>query len=181
MKKYGHEVTDEVLKAEAKRIDENTKNLKLLNAVKNVFAIFESQSAYLKIYVLPVYVERVLYFDFFLKSAEIHERPTFAAKEFLKSALKTPHEFEKFAKIRKIGISELEFQPADWAGQVFHSLKPGGVFSEIIDSQESLEVIRLKSAPTSKRPVYVLQMVDFPKERFSPWVEQELTKIKTEK
>ncbi|MCM2277960.1 MAG: SurA N-terminal domain-containing protein [Oligoflexia bacterium] len=69
LESHGRPVTDELLRQEALRIDRDTRKPDLLAQVKAVFGADEP--AYLRNYVLPVIVERLIYYEFFLKDPRI--------------------------------------------------------------------------------------------------------------
>ena len=65
----GHAITPEVIENEVKRIDTQTRDPAGLAKIKAIFG--EDQAAYRKIFVVPVYAERMIYFSFFLYHPEI--------------------------------------------------------------------------------------------------------------
>lgn len=97
---HGRPVTEEILKAESLRIDEKTLRPELLAHIKNVFS--GDEALYRNIFVLPVYVERVLYYDFFLNDPEAQHPSLSKASNFLNEVKKVPTHFEKEAKARNI-------------------------------------------------------------------------------
>lgn len=85
LKNNGHPVTEEILEAENRRIDMNTKMPELLDKIKD--AAGGDKETYFKGYILPTYTERVIQ-DFFLGRHDLQERSYQKAKEFLAEALK---------------------------------------------------------------------------------------------
>jgi hypothetical protein len=59
LRQDGRPVTQEQLEADAKRIDQNTKDAKRLTLIKNIFG--SNRSAYLQVFILPDLAERTLY------------------------------------------------------------------------------------------------------------------------
>lgn len=68
LKSLGQPPSDEIIEAEARRIDVNTRAPELLRAIKAVYG--NDRGRYLKTFVRPVYAERALYRDIFLKSTD---------------------------------------------------------------------------------------------------------------
>ncbi len=66
----GHLVTDDRLAAESRRIDSETRSPEVLNQIKAVFG--QDHDNYLRTLVLPTYVERTIFVDFFPNAASIH-------------------------------------------------------------------------------------------------------------
>lgn len=62
-------ITSEVLESEAARIDQATLMPDKLREIK---ALFPTRSSFLNLYVLPVYVNRELYYGLFLRNREFH-------------------------------------------------------------------------------------------------------------
>ncbi|MBI2058447.1 MAG: hypothetical protein HYT87_01615 [Nitrospirae bacterium] len=101
MKKYGQPVTQEVLEGEAKRIDESTFMPDVLARIKQVFG--ENREAYLKDYILPVYVNRVLPYDIVRQNREIQAYARSEAQGWLDRVKANPGKFNEWAKERTGG------------------------------------------------------------------------------
>ena len=95
LKNNGHEITESILATESARIDKNTLRPEMLAQIKAVFS--GDERAYQQVYILPIYAERVLYYEFFLHDASIQAPAKQLAEEFLQSALKSPPGFEAIA------------------------------------------------------------------------------------
>lgn len=81
----GHNITRETLLKEAARIDQTTLAPEKLQGVKNIFG--DDYESYLKVYVMPVYANRVIYFDFFLRDQNVQKESLAKANLFLQNAL----------------------------------------------------------------------------------------------
>jgi hypothetical protein len=99
----GWKITDETLKEESKRIDRNTQAPKKLAEVKQIFD--EDPEAYLRVYVLPTYSERVIYYEFFTMNPAIHDVSKRAPRAFVNDVVKRPQEFSKVAERRKLAVN----------------------------------------------------------------------------
>lgn len=102
LSRHGQAVTDDILRAEAKRIESSTLFPEKLAAIKNVFAGDELQ--YLRVYVMPVYVERVIYYDFFLKNESVQAEARKPVEEFLAATSKDPTNFEVLARGKELRV-----------------------------------------------------------------------------
>jgi hypothetical protein len=92
----GQRLDQETLLKEEKRIDRETAAPEVLAQVKAVFG--DHHQAYLDVYVLPVYVERELYFGYFLKSPIAQAKSISQAEELLREANVAPEKLESIAK-----------------------------------------------------------------------------------
>lgn len=111
LKNNSHPVTDEILQKEEQRIDQKTLLPEKLQSIKAVFK--GDQKAYRKIFILPTYVERTIFYDFFLNNPTAQAESKKIASDFLETALKNPSQFAGLAKkgglkTQKLFISEIE-------------------------------------------------------------------------
>lgn len=106
LKNNGWEITDATLKTESKRIDQTTQRPEILAKIKGLFP--NNEHGYLYVYVLPVYVKRVIYYDFFLKNPAIHAPSKKVAERFLESVVHQPEKLVREAKNSGIRINTFE-------------------------------------------------------------------------
>ena len=92
----GREVTDDVLKQEMDRIDSHTLLPESLGKIKGIFA--DDVSAYKRVYILPTYVERVIYFDHFMHSPTAQERSLGRARGLLDKVRNHSGDFAKIVR-----------------------------------------------------------------------------------
>ena len=85
LKNNGQSITDETLKKEADRIDKTTLMPEALGRIKKIFD--GDQTSYYKDYILPVYSERVIYFEFFLHDKKVQAESLEKVESFLRSVL----------------------------------------------------------------------------------------------
>ncbi len=101
LKNYGKEITEDVVAGEAERIEKNTRAPEVLARIKAVFK--DDEAAYRRVFILPTFADRVIYFDFFLKTPEFHAESKAKAASFARVAAAAP---EKFAsEAGKLGLS----------------------------------------------------------------------------
>ncbi len=96
LRSHNAPVTSEVLLAEQDRIDKQSLMPEMLARIKNIFG--KDKDAYQRVFVLPIYVERVLPFEFFPKSSEIHAERFKIASTFFASVQNDPKKFYELAK-----------------------------------------------------------------------------------
>jgi len=111
MKKYGQPVTHEILEKEAERIEENTQRPEWLKKIKDMFQ--GDHNAYLRVFVLPVYVERSLYYDLFVKSKIIQKEPFERVQSFHQQVLSDGTSFVESAKKTEAKIIPLKVSYED--------------------------------------------------------------------
>lgn len=92
----GWKVTDEILQKESDRIDAHTLLPEKLAELKGIFG-FDKES-YLRLFVLPTYVERVIFYEFFAMNPGVHSTSKRAPRELLNDVLRRPADFEALAK-----------------------------------------------------------------------------------
>ena len=81
LKNNGHEITEHLLRAEDMRINQNTKAPEVLRKIRALFK--GDEEAYKKVFVLPTYAERTIYYDFFSKNPKAQERSLAKVRKFL--------------------------------------------------------------------------------------------------
>ncbi len=96
LKNHQNEITKEKIKAEKKRIDDST--LMPENLAKIKLACGGDGAAYENAFVLPVFSDRVIYYEFFLKDAGIQREFLDVAQAWRNQVAKTPDLFEALAK-----------------------------------------------------------------------------------
>lgn len=111
LKNNGQPVDEATILEEEKRIDSKTLMPEKLQALKALFK--GNMKSYRKVFVLPTYVERVIYFEFFLKSPKVQSEEQKKALAFLRESMTEKGKFELLAKkeglpIKTLLISESE-------------------------------------------------------------------------
>jgi len=96
LKNNGHEVTEHLLRAEDMRINKNTKAPEVLKKIRDLFK--GDDEAYQKVFILPTYAERTIYYDFFTKNPKAQERSLGRVREFLSELEKTKSSLQDLAK-----------------------------------------------------------------------------------
>ncbi|MCM2281120.1 MAG: hypothetical protein NDI61_04665 [Bdellovibrionaceae bacterium] len=96
LKQNGHVIDDPILANEAKRIESSTLMPEMLARVRAVFD--PDPEAYLRVYVLPIYAERVIYFEFFLRHSNLQAPSLARAQDFARTVRARPAEFKSLAE-----------------------------------------------------------------------------------
>ncbi len=171
LKQLGYKVDESTWEAESKRIDENTKAPDVLKKLKAVYSL--DHAGYIKTFIRPVYGERYLYNEVFLKVPEIHKEQRAKAEKFIQQAAAKPEAFKELAQKMGLKAGELkvsekegiqpmeeserkkalepEGRPPEPAGleqakfmiDKVKGLEDGKVLSEIIEWQEGYQILRL--------------------------------------
>src|SRR5206468_2170285 len=102
--KYDRPVTASVLESEAQRIEKTTL---MPEKLKELRGLFDSREDWLRLYVLPVYVNRVIYFDFFMHHPAFHFEPRNKLEDFKRELEKSHAKMEVLAKQRQLSYSEI--------------------------------------------------------------------------
>ncbi len=187
LKNNAQPLDDAILEKEAKRIDEKSQMPGRLQQLKAIFG--SDRDAYLRCFVLPVYVERTLYYEFFLKNAAIQKESLKEAEDFLHKAVTSKNAFAVLKKLERFSVSrdaKLQTQGfvvdnERWLQGVVPQVKVGQVFPKIIDYGEHWMVAKLQSTtPKNKTPVYHFEAALFPKRDYSSWLEAEKQKVPVE-
>lgn len=86
----GYRIDEEVLRKEARRMERSMTP----EMVQKIHSIFDSdQESYLKVFVLPTYVERALYYEYFLRDPRVQESSRRKAREYLVRVARHPEFF----------------------------------------------------------------------------------------
>jgi len=101
----GRTVTQDDLDQESARIDAGSKNLDKLTKIKNIFG--SDHAEYLRIYVMPVYVERVLPFEFFPAETSIQDKRQQFVHQLFQRAQADPYHFTDLASGDQVQIETL--------------------------------------------------------------------------
>lgn len=96
LKNNGHEVTEAILRAEDMRINQNTKAPEVLKKIRDLFK--GNDELYQKVFVLPTYAERTIYYDFFNKNAKVQEPSLKVTREVLQKIETTKAPLEQIAQ-----------------------------------------------------------------------------------
>lgn len=120
LKNNGHPITPETLKKESDRIDKTTLMPEALAKIKSIFG--GDDKIYLKVYILPVYAGRVIYYEFFLHDKKVQAEPLAAAESFLQLALKSPQAFVD-KKNKKIQFTVSRARGIEWKEEKVGRLK----------------------------------------------------------
>lgn len=222
LKDQGRDVSDAVLVTESKRIDSTSLRPEMLQKIKDIFA--GDEAAYRKIYVLQVYVDRVIYYDFFLKNEAIHSSSKQKALKFLQETSTHTDKFTEMAKASGLSVSTFDVSKAEgvrwnlddhslkshgamppqptaqtpkdvqdqmksgnaaaskegeqWLNEVVAVLKPGQVFSKVMDRGEFWLVARYLGVDSKDKGRHRFSGVGFPKEDFASWFERQAQAVK---
>lgn len=95
LKNNGQEITNEILNKENTRIDKQSLRPEMLATIKSIFE--GDEKGYLRIFVLPVYAERTIYYDFFQHSEVIQAASKNVAEQFLRRVIASPSQFHNLA------------------------------------------------------------------------------------
>ena len=109
LKNHGQEVTEKTLQTEAERIDLHTKAPEALGRIKAIFG--RDYHSYLRVFVLPNYVQHALYYDFFLKDGEIQNSTKDTAQRLLELSLKSADKFENLARTNGLNVGHFSISP----------------------------------------------------------------------
>ncbi len=106
LKNHARGVTESDLKKEEERIDQHTIAPEKLEQIKQIFG--GDKERYRRVFVLPTLVDRVIYYDFFLKDDEAQEKAKQKAVGFLQSVKTSPNRFSEMAKQKGFQITRLK-------------------------------------------------------------------------
>jgi len=183
LKKIGYPVTPAQIKAEKERIDQKTLMPDRLAAIKGLFK--GDEASYLRVFVLPTLVERVLYYDIFLKDEKIQHLAFQSARDLIQELQSPKSSWKKSLSQRglasvslRVGGDELsKTDPTPSAGPTITEIisksapmKVGEVFPAPIDAGERLLVVIFRGKSKVKSGGDLVDVVVFPKLNFSEWL-----------
>ncbi len=96
LKNNGAEITEDILAKEEARIDKQTLVPETLSKIKGIFG--PDNRSYRRVFILPTYADRVIYFEFFLRDPKVHGKLLTNAEDFLKAAKETPDKMRSMAE-----------------------------------------------------------------------------------
>lgn len=103
LKNNGAEITEETLIKEEARIDKQTLVPETLSKIKGIFG--PDIKSYRRVFILPTYADRVIYFEFFLRDPKVHGKLLTNAEDFLKAAKEKPEEMRSMAEAKLYPIT----------------------------------------------------------------------------
>lgn len=118
----GHPIDETTLAKESARIDKDTQAPETLAKIKAVFG--GDKKAYERVFVLPTYADRTIYFGFFLGNDRIQARPMRDLQEILAGAKANPKRLEELAKEHGKSVVKLEYSEKDGINTRGHKYKP---------------------------------------------------------
>jgi len=194
LRRHGRPVTDEMLAAEAQRIEKNSRDVGTLRRIQAIFG--DDTKSYLRVYVLPVLVWRVAPFEFFPNDPVVQGETRLRAEKFLARAVAEPSFF--FSKSvsnnsrRSFDVSERDglrwkippglkedvrtagdrTEGDRWLAEALPTLRRGQVFRRVVDMGGRWIVARYAGAT---RGVHHFDAVLFDKGDFTTWLEADLS------
>lgn len=202
LEKHGLTVTRDDLAEEDKRIDASTRSPLLLKKIKEIFG--GDHDAYLKNYVKPTLVDRIIAFEFFPRTPSLQEKSKKIAidliahvesgKESLRSLAETralvTHTIslggrqkprvlskERSRDLRMLGpIERMKdvWQP-NWVRKFSKRLKPGEILGSPLDERTAWMVIQRLETSHQNKEEYLVVIV--PKLRYTEWLASELKSL----
>lgn len=191
----GRPVTDDILIAEAKRIDAATRDRSTLERIRALFR--GDEAAYRRVFVLPTYVGRVGPFEFFPNDPAVQATSRLRAETFLAKMRTDPTSFRQRRK-EYDALREFEVSATDgwrwlpetpqsasasaivkcdrtlgdrWRKEILPHVNPGAVVPHVIDLGHRWLVARYRGV---RRSVHAFDAALFDKGDFHRWLEAEL-------
>jgi len=198
---HGVVLDDRVLANEEKRVDQNTRRPEQLQQIKEIFG--RRQEDYRRAFILPVYANRTIYFDFFLNDPQVQAESFAPAKVFHEAVRAKKSLWWKLVKDGRIRTAkavltaqegfQFKFKgkppesfsasPADQFGrqlieQWIQPIQPGHAVPEIINYGEAgWLVIRYVKPTSGKSDSYELQVAVFPKINYDKWHREQAARV----
>jgi hypothetical protein len=199
LRSLGYKLDAAAWEQEAKRIDENTRAPDTLKKIKDIYGL--DRDEYIKTFIRPVYAERYLYNEVFLKNPEIQKNQLESAQKFIAEALNQPSDFSRLvtqknlqsSRLRlskKTGIApfdERKLKPANLdnpepAGMEqaqiliakLAGLKPGEVCPQLIEWPEGYQVLKFLKKDGQD---YIVESVSIPKRPFDDWFWEKASQV----
>lgn len=105
LKNYGLEVPRSAIEAEETRIDRDSKKPEELQKIKNIFG--PDKDSYLRVFVLPTLVDRVIYYEFFLNDEEVQSEAMKKAMALIQKSRGSEEQFQKLAASQALNVRKL--------------------------------------------------------------------------
>lgn len=129
LKNNGQKLDDAVLAKESERIDKTTLMPALLKSIKGVFTkdgVFD-EKAYHRIFILPQYADRMIYYEFYLNDPTAQKDSLAKAQAFLEASRQAPDAFLKQCLEHEAGPRLFTVTPVEVVWKIGRKPKaPGG-------------------------------------------------------
>ncbi len=199
LKKKGLSELDKKIDAEAKRIDESAKANPKMAEVRKVFG--RDNSAFKKIFVLPMMADRLAYTEGYLKDEDFHKPQREKGENFLAEVQKSGGSFEEIAKkygfLSKRGIIDPvkglvwdadkssavgnlpsgPFIAQQWKKVALDATAPGKVTGKLIDQGNFWVALKNSSTAAKNKGSTQITAVIIHRDPFSAWLEKNRTAI----
>jgi hypothetical protein len=198
LKNNGVTIDESTLNAEIERIDKTTQAPETLERIKKVFG--DNKAAYKKVFILPTFADRTIYFDFFRDNKDIHAPAQRKAEDFLAKAIADPKDFKSLAEKQAkkwtiVRVSEADGvewgpkHPADghssapegkrWISEYLLDLMPGQVYPKLIAKEDHWISLKLVAKKVVKKSAtYELEAAIFSKQDYGQWLDEQRKNIK---
>lgn len=173
--KYNLEPPESTLEEKAKWIDENTKDPETLSCIKAVYG--RNKKAYLKNVVKPTLVNPKLH-QMFSQDTLIHRQERKKIWEMMQKLKNNPDilpTLEGYGKFQtkyeenstlKVSEYEIQFSKDPFIEKVLEKMKPGEIWSEIVEDDYSYKIVRLLGKDNEK---YSWDGIVILKQSFDEW------------
>lgn len=192
----GVALDDAVLLGEEKRINETTQMPEKLKQIKEIFG--GRTADYRRVFVLPVYAQRTIYYDFFLNDMKVQAVPLKVAGDFFAVVTANPSRWaaavregkiktNKFLLSEKNGLRVLNAgedpQPVPLPGtapaltEEVAALKPGQVLPRLLNEGETGWLVIRYLKPGRETGNYELEFAVFPKLDYETWHREQAARV----
>jgi hypothetical protein len=202
LQRNGHAITEQTLDQEEIRIDTHTRDRPMLEKIKAIFK--GNRPAYRKVYILPVYAGRTIYFDFFLNDPKIQAPSKVLASELLAEAIKNPSSFDRLTDARDLKYIDLSISESGgiqerranrskeiheprndqqqneetkfWIETVLGGAVPGKMVNRVVDHRENFILVKYISF-IKKNKSHQIQVVLIPKTNYQKWLDSQIAAV----
>ena len=122
LKNNGYLINEKMVLAEEERINQQTKNPVMLQKIKDLFK--GDMDSYRKIYVLPVLVDRAIYYDFFTNNLTLQNDSLQRANDFISQVESKGGNLEDEAKKSNLNIGRIIIDEKKGLIQADNNFKP---------------------------------------------------------
>jgi hypothetical protein len=107
LKNFGREITLDQINAEKERVNQSTLTPQKLAQIKQACG-GENSKAYEAAFLVPSIADRLIYYDFYLKTPGLHQESLLKAQKWKEKVATLPSQFESMAKQENVPISSFK-------------------------------------------------------------------------
>lgn len=169
LKNNGLEINEHTLRTEEMRINQNTKDPAMLRKIQELFA--GDDDAYQKVFILPTYADRTIYYDFFIKNQKVQSKSLSRVREFIAEVTTSKKSLAEVATLQNHPIRTFSISRRE--GIVWNAASPPGK-----NAKDAPQPVKVSTAPIAVQAQVDRRFQAEGQQSAEFWIEKVLPRLK---